>query len=346
MKFETSSKKLAVTVNGNAWMASGALAALALVTACTGGGSPAPSESRSRSPLSEPAVSTASGTPTPSPVSPGNPLTPAGESATLPGVPPDPERTKSAWRDGVTLYNKGEYRGATDALRLASMGRDQDAYTHSLLGLALWKSGQAKSAEEALVRSASLNPDAIKTWINLARVRMDLKDPRGALEATDEGLRIDPSSPDTLHQRWRALAALGSTDASLEALKQALGADPDNGYFANSLGNILIRAGRPAEAIPYLERAREKLPRVSYVRNNLGVAYERTGQLEKAVEEYRASVEAGDSDGKASASLARLEPLARTIVAKEPEPIAPGTPPLAQALDGDGTGSTRSSPHE
>ena len=94
--------------------------------------------------------------------------------------------------------------------------------------------------------------------------------------------------------------------------------DPENGYVANTLGYLLLQSGRADEALPYLEAARDRLPQIAFVRNNLGVAYERSGDIARAVVEYRAAVEAGDSGGKALASIGRLEPVVEHLAAAGP----------------------------
>jgi tetratricopeptide (TPR) repeat protein len=245
--------------------------------------------------------------------------------SSLPEVPPTAAETKSAWQEGIAAFESRDYETAGARLQIAAAGRPDDAYVHYIHGLALWKSGHLVEAEDALVRSSSINGSSIKTWINLARVRMQRQDFQGALSATDEAITLDPGSADALHQRGRALSGLGRKDEALEALQQARTADPENGYIANTLGHLLLTTGRVDEAIPNLEAARDRLPEVAFVRNNLGVAYERKDDLDRAAEEYRAAVEAGDSDGKAAASLARIEPLVTPRLAGDPEPDAETT---------------------
>src|SRR6185295_15447141 len=189
-----------------------------------------------------------------------------------------------------------------------------------LLGLALWKSGQLDEAEGEMVRSAGINDQSLKTWINLARVRLDRREFDGALEAADKAVAIDGQSSDALHQRGRALDGLNRGDEAVATLEQARSLSPENGYIANTLGYLLLRRGKPEDAVPHLEAARDRLPQVAYVRNNLGVAYERTGDVHRAAEEFRAALQAGDSEGKASASLARIEPLLRDRIASQPLP--------------------------
>ena len=236
-------------------------------------------------------------------------------ATTEPVKPPTPEETKVAWKEGVTQFEARDYEGAAVALQIAASGRPDDAGVHYLHGLALFKSGHLEEAEAALVRASSLDGGSIRTWTNLARVRLARGDFKGGLDAADQALTIDSGSADALHQRGRALEEMGRADEALQMFEQARAAAPDNGWIANSLGHLLLVRGRVEEAIPHLEVAGDRLPTVGFVRNNLGVAYERRGDLTRAAEEYRAAVENGDPDGKAAASLSRLEPIVGPVLA-------------------------------
>jgi Flp pilus assembly protein TadD len=242
-------------------------------------------------------------------------MPPAVPTTTVPVTPPTPEETKVAWKDGVKQFESRDYDAAAGSLQIAASGRPDDAGVHYLHGLALFKSGHLEEAEAALVRASSLDGGSIRTWTNLARVRLARGDFKGGLDAADQALTIDSGSADALHQRGRALEEMGKVDEALQMFEQARAAAPDNGWIANSLGHLLLVRGRVDESIPHLEVAGERLPTVGFVRNNLGVAYERRGDLTRAAEEYRAAVENGDPDGKAAASLSRLEPIVGSVVA-------------------------------
>jgi len=236
-------------------------------------------------------------------------------TTTGPVAPPTPEETKAAWKDGVKQFESRDYEAAAGSLQIAASGRPDDAGVHYLHSLALFKSGHFEEAETALVRASSIDGGSIRTWTNLARVRLARGDFKGGLDAADQALTIDSGSADALHQRGRALEEMGKTDEALQMFEQARAAAPDNGWIANSLGHLLLVRGRVEEAIPHLEVAGDRLPTVGFVRNNLGVAYERRGDLTRAAEEYRAAVENGDPDGKAAASLSRIEPIVGPVVA-------------------------------
>jgi Flp pilus assembly protein TadD len=234
---------------------------------------------------------------------------PDGVATTTSAPPPTPEETRTAWREGVALYDKGAFAEASVRLEVASEGRPDDPYVHYLTGLALWKSGRLEESESALLRSAALNDGSARTFVNLARVRLLRKDFEGALQSADRAIVLEPGSAQALHQRGRALDGLNRGDEARDTLRQARAADPGNGYIANTLGYLLLRRGRIDEAIVELEAAREAIPQVAYVRNNLGTAYERAGEIDKAAAEFLAAVEAGDSDGKGAGNLARIEPI-------------------------------------
>lgn len=274
-----------------------ALGAAALLVACSPQGSSAPS---SRTDLGR-TTTTVGDTPTPVAI-----LEPTATVPYIPQIAPTAEEAKAALREGRSLFDAGEFATAAAELQLAAAGMPDDPRVHYLLGLALWKGGEAALAEPALERVTLLDPKSVKGWTNLARVRLELDEAKTALEAADAAIAIEPLSAPALHQRGRALALLSRTEEALEALRLALELDPANGYVANTLGYWLIQRGRPAEAVPLLEEARDRLPAVAFVRNNLGVAYERTGRIEEAKGEYLAAVESGDAGGKAGASLARL----------------------------------------
>lgn len=287
----------------------GAIAAALVLTGCT-----------STQPVEPPKETTSTNVlQSEGPLVPQAPSTPTTVVAETQSPAPTEAELKSAWREGVALFDSRDYAGAAGRLSVAVIGRPQDAYAHYLLGLARWKSGDISGAEESLVTSASIDGSRLKTQVNLARVRMDLAKPQEALESSDAALGLSAESVPALHQKGRALFALHRNDEGIDVLRRAHELDPKDGQVANTYGWMLLQSGRAEEAVTPLETAKELLPATAYVRNNLGVAYERCKRPADALEEYRAAVEAGDPDGKAQASVTRLKPVVDRVV------IASGT---------------------
>lgn len=218
----------------------------------------------------------------------------------------DETQVRAAWREAVSFVEGRDFGRALPLLEAVAVERSEDAGVLYILGVARWKTGDLAGAEGALAKSVEIDPDRFKGWLNLARIRMEAGFHETALEAASRAIDLDAASADARHQAGRALYALGRVDEAVEMLGIGRELEPANGHVANTLGWVLIREGRFHDAVEPLEAAKASLPGVAYVRNNLGTAYERTGRHEEAIEEYRAAVEAGDSDGKAAISLARM----------------------------------------
>lgn len=166
---------------------------------------------------------------------------------------------------------------------------------------------QEASSPATQPSSDATAPQTLDGLVRDARRLMDAGDFPQALSLSEQALALDVGSAKALHVNGRALLALGRADQAIESLALAHEAAPQNGYIANTLGYALIQSGKASEAIVYLEVAKNLIPHIGYVHNNLAVAYERTGRIDEAIEQYRQAVEAGDPEGKAAASLERLQ---------------------------------------
>ena len=231
----------------------------------------------------------------------------------------------------LETFEAREFDQAVAYLEAEIAERPQRAWSHYMLGLALWKSGRLDEAAAAMDESAKLGPDSIKTLVNLARIRNDQADFEGALEAARAGLEIDPHDASALFLQGRSLLNLGRVDEAVSSLTASLAIDPDNGYVENLYGLARMRQGRTGEAVASFERASELEPNVVYVQNNLGLALELSGRTVEAVAAYRRGVEIGPAHARVAANLARLEP---TLAGRADDGARPAFEELA-AMDAD-----------
>jgi tetratricopeptide (TPR) repeat protein len=183
-------------------------------------------------------------------------------------------------------------------------------------GLSLWKAGRTDDAALAMEEAARLDPDSIRSRVNLSRIRNDQADFDGALKAAHAARALDASDPSALFLEGRSLFNLGRFDEAVDALNASVAIEPDNGFAQNLLGLTHIRQGRPDEAIDPLERAALVEPEVAYIRNNLGMAFELSGRAGEAVVAYRRGSEI-EPGGKAALNLARLESSVEPILTAE-----------------------------
>jgi tetratricopeptide (TPR) repeat protein len=228
---------------------------------------------------------------------------------------------------GLEAWHAREFDRAAAYFGAEVAERPDNAWTQYMLGLSAWKSSRLEDAVSALTRSAELNPESIKTPINLSRVQNDIGDYEAALVSAHAALTIDDLDATALFLAGRSLSNLGRVDEALAALEQSVTIDASNGHVHNLIGLIRIQTGDPGQALPALSRAAELEPGVAYIQNNLGMALELTGSAEEALAAYRRANEAEPSHGKARINLARLE-----SVAPQPDTGGPADPAPIQAV--------------
>lgn len=164
------------------------------------------------------------------------------------------------------------------------------------------------SFDEAL----RIDPQHRKSLLNSARVLLDTGRPREALERVERAMALEPLSAEGLRLLGRARYELKQVPEAIDAYQRAIALDEGDVWALNNLGLIYIQQDRSEAALPVLARAIELRNDSPVFQNNLGTALERTGHFTAAVKAYESALAADSTYGKASASLARITPLAAT----------------------------------
>jgi tetratricopeptide (TPR) repeat protein len=217
----------------------------------------------------------------------------------------DPEA--DPWSEGSRAYHERDYVRAAAYFRADAEARPDRAYTHYMLGLALWKSGELDGALEAMERSAAVNDQSIKTFINLARIHNARGEFDGARVASERALTIDGENPTALYQLARSQYNLGRADEAIATLESCIELDQAAAEAHNLLGLVHLQRGDDSGALRSFETAAALKPEVAYIQNNLGLALEQSGRLEEAVMALRRAVEIDENHQAATVSLARIE---------------------------------------
>jgi tetratricopeptide (TPR) repeat protein len=80
--------------------------------------------------------------------------------------------------DGKVAYEARKYSDATTIFELYTGRHPDNAWGHYMLGLAAWKSGDLGKAESAFEQALRIDPDHVKSYVNLSRVLIDQKTKR------------------------------------------------------------------------------------------------------------------------------------------------------------------------
>ncbi|MEV6304682.1 tetratricopeptide repeat protein [Actinoplanes sp. NPDC051861] len=122
---------------------------------------------------------------------------------------------------------------------------------------ALLERGRAHNAANLLAPFVAGEPENVGAWHRMARARLDLGDPQGALRAAGAAWQLDPDGAESLFWVSRACTALGEHPEAIESAYAACQDDPGNPRLHNRLGEARLAAGQTAEAAEGLRVAVE-----------------------------------------------------------------------------------------
>jgi tetratricopeptide (TPR) repeat protein len=215
----------------------------------------------------------------------------------------------ASYADAEAAYQSGNYAEARRLFESYITTRPENPWGHYMLGLSTWKSGDLASAEVAFNRAITLDSSHVKSYINAARVLLDLGRNHEALERGSKAVALEPTSSDALRVVARAYHSMGQADSAIEAYRDALLADERDVWALNNLGVLYLDRGEPELALPPLARAVQLRGTAPVFQNNFGLALERTGHIAAAQFAFQAALQADSTYTKASVSLARVSAL-------------------------------------
>lgn len=119
-------------------------------------------------------------------------------------------------------------------------------------------------------------------WHKLGEALYNRGDSRGALEAFDRALALDPRDPLPRLGRAFALQSLGRDSLAGRDFADAAARLPESWQAQYGYGRFLQLENRPAEAISFLEKAAGLMPERAELHRDLGFAYEAAGREREA----------------------------------------------------------------
>lgn len=231
--------------------------------------------------------------------------TAAGDATARPSQPV----ITASYTEAEAAYQAGNFPEARRLFESYLVSRPENPWGHYMLGLSNWKSGDLESAEAAFNRAIILDSSHVKSYINAARVLLDLGRNHEALERGQQAVALEPTSPDALRVVARAYHSMGQADSAIEAYRDALLIDDRDVWALNNLGVLYLDKGEPELALPPLARAVQLRGTAPVFQNNFGLALERTGHIAAAQLAFQAALQADSTYAKASVSLARVSAL-------------------------------------
>lgn len=196
----------------------------------------------------------------------------------------------TAWKNiGAALCDpKRDFEGSISATRKALSLRPDDPELHYNLGLALFRQGKMKEAEDALRESLRQKPDFVLPRRTLGVILCDFRrDYDGAIEVFQEALRIDANDAATHYNLGTAYAGKGKYDRAETEFREALRLDGDYAGAHSSLGAVYIHLNKWTEAEAEIREALRLDPKQPVAHQNLGVILDSRQDFDGAIPCYR-----------------------------------------------------------
>lgn len=239
---------------------------------------------------------------------------------------------------GIALLQSGDCCEAAASLRRAVAAEPRNARAWSALGRALRSAGRLDEAIAAFETSLSLRPGHVATLHNhavalrlarrpaeaaailarcaeadrspeiryaLGHCHYDLGDLDGAARAYEAAVALDPRYREAHDALNRLYFETGNDALYLRSYLEALSRSPNDSGLLCDLANRLSLGGRTAESAALLGEAVDRGVDGAGIRLRLGQASWAEGLREKALDHYRAGLEADPGAGELRLELAR-----------------------------------------
>jgi tetratricopeptide (TPR) repeat protein len=187
----------------------------------------------------------------------------------------------------LLLFDQSRYEQAENELRQALASDPHEPYAHALIGLCLSHREQFKEATEEARQAVHLAPDFAFAHYALANVLHDRNRDDEALPVINEALRLDSATP----AYFALLSAIHLNErhwqSALEAAEQGLRLDSEHTGCTNLRAIAMVKLGRKAEAGRTIDAALSRNPDNSLTHANQGWTLLEKGEPKKALEHFR-----------------------------------------------------------
>jgi len=216
-------------------------------------------------------------------------------------------RDAVALRAGASHYQRGrDYRRAADMLDRLSELQPGNAELEAELGHCRFLAGDLDRAEAALRRARDGKAGGAAVSAELARIRLDRHDDRGALPLLDETLALDGRSTELWFTRADVAARLGEAAKAADSIEKGLALEPGNLARRTSLIETYLARGAGEKALGHVRTVTADLPADAAVRRRYAEFLDRLDRPAESLEVWRKVIEADPGMEPAHFRVARL----------------------------------------
>jgi Flp pilus assembly protein TadD len=190
----------------------------------------------------------------------------------------------SALSNGLTLFQKKDYKGALAAFRLTTAMDPTSVDGYNYMAMANLQLGKNSAAVDAYKISLSLDGSQDATHVALANVYIADKKYVEAEKELKAGIRSNPTSQLVYYTQGLLQLQLGKNKEAEASFRQTVRLVPRDGNAYYGLGAALNKQGRSNEAVIQLQKAMELKKDFAPAMSEMGKAYIAQGKTDKAQE--------------------------------------------------------------
>lgn len=167
-------------------------------------------------------------------------------------------------------------------------GSEENALAYNYLGVAAWKLGQYRAAQEAFEDSRRLNPTLAEPLYNLAMLHRQAGEHPQAAHLLEQAARLDETDPRPLEILASLYAQYQQWPLVRRTLHAALNRAPNSARILTALAVLDLQTIGPEKSIESHLIALEKDARYAPALFNIGLIYQtRLGDAERAASYFR-----------------------------------------------------------
>jgi tetratricopeptide (TPR) repeat protein len=186
--------------------------------------------------------------------------------------------------DAEAAYHAKKYSEATTMYQRYTQQRPGNPWGHYMVGLSSWKNGDLEQAETAFEQALVVDPEHVKSLVNLSRVLMEQKRHDEAIERLTRAANLEPESTEIQRLLGKSYQAAGKTEEAMAVYQKAIEVNERDAWAMNSLGVLLLEQQRADEALPLFARAVELRKDVAVFQSNFGKALEQSKRAKAAAD--------------------------------------------------------------
>lgn len=165
-----------------------------------------------------------------------------------------------------------DYEGAIEALRSGLEEASDDVTAQEMLGVLLFRLKRHEEAADAFRQLTRMSPRDAGAWVNLGAVLNVLDDYKGASDALRKAIQRDKRCGVAYYNLAIAQKGQSQPKMAVSAYEECLRIEPDNTEAAINLGNLLLELKNYRKATRVAEAALEHSPKSVKLKRLLSLA--------------------------------------------------------------------------